>query len=792
MQEILLTRIFSLTIWYHLAYLTISTALLGFAAAGSILASRPRLLARGAGRLAAFAAAGAGLALLVAVWALGPNPIDPDRLRSAPARLFLGLLAYYASVAVPFLGAGLAVAAPLAAYPAHASRLYAADLLGAGLGCAAAVAALRWLDGPAALAACSAVFLLAAAAYAPERRLAWRFGAAAALLLALAPFANRALVFLPAETKALGRALRDPRTEMLFTRWSPVNRVDVYHSGEQYGGWWGINGLSAGYAGPRPRTLAIQYDGHNGTDIYAPRGLEMLDHHLLRTPYAVRRPRHVLVIGVGGGIDVQNALRQGAERVTGVDLQPITIELHRGLLAPWTGDLAGRAGVELVASEGRHFVRSSRARYDLIQITAVDTFAAQTTGAYVLAESYLYTVEAFEDYLRHLSEDGMISVLMGDVLSPNLPPPLVTRLAMVAREALERVGVADPARQLLLVAQPRATASDQNLMVKRTPFTAEELAQARTFAEDNGFQVQMAPGDGANVAIGRVVHAPAAELDRVLATHPFVLDSSTDDRPFFFNVLRWRSLATGERIFWIFPGSATGLLVLLMMLVQALLVGGALILLPLRRHGGGALPRAAGARFLLYFLGLGLGFMLVEISFVQKYVLLLGYPTYSLSVTIFSLLVFAACGALLCRRFWGRPRRFLGWLLTATAALVVLEISLLPWIREVSLAAPLPVRIATTVLLQLPLGVALGMYFPTGLEWLRRAEPGLVPWAWAVNGVASVTATVLAVILGIELGFSRVALLAVGAYAVGTLALIPLLPAGEDASVQRPVPLPPG
>jgi hypothetical protein len=779
MQEILLTRIFSLTIWYHLAYLTISTALLGFAAAGSLLATRPQWLANGAAGLAAKSAAGAGIALLAAMWLLGPRPIDPAGLGSASGRLFVGLLGYYVVVAVPFLLGGLAVAAPLSAHPEHADRLYAADLLGAGLGCLAAVAALSRVDGAAAVVLCAAIFVAAGACYAP--RTAQRLGfAVVALGLALgAPLADRVITFLPAETKALGIALRNPATKVELTRWSPVNRVDVYRTGDQRGGWWGWNGLSRSYSGDRPRTITIQYDGHNGSDVLdtrEPELLGMLDLHLLRTPYVLRPQARVLVIGVGGGIDVLNALRRGATHVTGVDLQPITIELHESLFAPWTGDMARRPEVELVAGEGRHFARANGTRYDLVQITAVDTFSAQTTGAYVLAESYLYTVEAFQDYFRRLEDDGMVSVILGDVVQALGPPPLVSRLALVAREALERSGVADAGHHLLVVTQVQGISSaNHSLIVKKTPFTEEELARLEAFARETGFRVDVSPRGESN-PLAQLVHTPPGELTARLAELEFVLEPATDDRPFFFNVVPWRALFGSQDIYWMFPGSTTGLLVLVMMLGQALLLGGVLIVLPLVKTGRSGLGAAATTRFLLYFLGLGLGFLLIEISFVQKYVLLLGYPTYSLSVTIFSLIVSAALGAAVCRRGWGRPRRFLLGLLATTVALVVLEVGALGFIRDAMLGQSLALRVATTVGLQFPLGFALGMYFPTGLELLRRAEPRLVPWAWAVNGVASVAATVLAVILGIELGFTRVALVAAGIYAIGTLSLVSALP----------------
>jgi hypothetical protein len=776
MQEILLTRIFSFTIWYHLAYLTISTALLGFGAAGSILATFPALLGADGRRLSAWASAGAGIALILAMGILGPLPLEPHSLLHAPGTFFL------------FLLAGLAIAAPLSAFPERVNRLYAADLFGAGLGCAGAVLALSTLDGPGAIAICAAIFFAAGAVYAAPSRLAAGLAALAVALGLSTPLATRVLDFRPTGTKALGAALQQEGTQMLFTRWSPVNRVDLFRSADT--GWWTNFGRSPRYAGPVPRKLSIQYDGHNGSDVYEVRNrdtLKMLDSHLLRTPYVLRQEPRVLVIGVGGGVDVLNALYHGASHVTGLELQPITIELLNGPLASWTGGWFQRPEVELVAGEGRHFVRAHDDLYDVIQITAVDTFSAQTTGAYVLAESYLYTVEAFEDYLADLREAGIVSIVLGSPLydEPDLPSPLIARLLLVAREALERRGVQDPSAHLMVAGQvyrgpPGAPGKARgtmlaNMLVNDSPFTADEVARVRRFLEANRFRMVLSPGATGDPAFVDLVSGDAEALERHLEAQRFVIAPVTDERPFFYHVLRWGSLLSGEKILWYMPGSTTGLLVLLMMLIQALLLGAALILLPLLRGARGALSRRTTAGFLVYFLALGLGFLLIEISFVQKYVLLLGYPTYSLSVTIFSLLVFAALGAALSRRWWGDPRRFLAILLAATLGLVLLEVQVLPWVRENVLAASLPTRIGVTALLQLPLGVVLGMYFPTGVELVRQLEPRLVPWAWAVNGVASVVSTVLAVILGMAIGFSGVAYVAAAIYAVGTLALLAVI-----------------
>lgn len=501
MQEVLLTRIFSFTIWYHLAYLTVSTALLGFGAAGSLLALFPRWAATRPRQISAAGSAGAGVALLGALALVGPRPISPDALIDDPWRFFAGLAGYYAVVTVPFLLAGLAVATPLAAWPRSANRLYAADLFGAGLGCLGAVAALGVLDGPGTIALCAALFCVAGACYALEARARGALAVAALAVLASVPLAGTWLELRPAATKTLGRALAEG-ARILETRWSPVSRVDLYaRAGSALGGFWTAYGRPPGVRLVPPPTLSLVYDAHNGSDVYQVRdesSLAFLDRHLLRVPYLLYDRPAVLVIGVGGGIDVLNALRRGARSVTAVELQPETVALHQGRLAAWTGGAFQRPEVELVAAEGRHYVRSHDRHFDLLQITAVDTFAAQTTGAYVLAESYLYSVEAFGDFLDHLNDDGTLSIALGDLhyTDPTIPTPYSARLTRVAREALRRRGIDDARPYIALMGQgipnfnaaPDAVVSGawiQNLLVRKRPFGAEEIAALRGFLDAN-------------------------------------------------------------------------------------------------------------------------------------------------------------------------------------------------------------------------------------------------------------------------------------------------------------------
>jgi len=786
MAEVLLTRIFSFTIWYHLAYLTISTALLSFGAAGSLLAAFPGLL-KNPQRLAGLAATAAGVTLILALVYLGRNPIDPVNMFAAPIPFFLGLMKYYVVICIPFLLSGIAIAVPLAAYPTAVNRLYAVDLAGAATGCGLAVAALTWINGNATPVLAAITLVASGALYANSFRMRSAITVILVLLAASIPSASRWLQFQPAASKGLAKQMALDGFESKFTQWSPVNRVDIAsNEGGIRGGFWAV-GIRKYFKGPLPDTIDIQYDGHNGSSIYGikgPESMAFLDYHILRMPYLFLHRPQVLVIGVGGGVDVHNALRRGAARVTGAELQPITVSVLTDYYAEFCGHTFEQPNVEIVAAEGRHFVRSRDRAYDLIQITATDTFSAQAAGAYVLAESYLYTVEAMEDYFDHLSDDGVLCLVLGDIRydDPEIPPPLATRMVLTAQAALRRQGVTDPASHVLIASDKADKGGRRSvIVVKKSAFTENQIEAAETFGDSIDVGFLLAPGRTGMNRLTTIANLTSEQLPGALEREDFYLNPITDDRPFFYHIVRWSNIFSGRGALWYFPGSAIGQIVLLLMLAQAISIGGLLIIAPLLLRARAGLISRQAIQFLFYFLALGIGFMLIEISFVQKYVLLLGYPTYSLSVTIVSLLVFAALGAALSRFGWAKPRRLILGSLTLMAGLVAAEIILLPILRDALLGSSLATRILVTVLLQCPLGLCLGIFFPTGVELVRQRAPGLVPWAWAINGIGSVAGTVLAVILAMAVGFSNVALIAVAIYVLGAIPLLLSLRASDTA-----------
>ncbi|HYC22046.1 MAG TPA: hypothetical protein VEI94_05055 [Candidatus Bathyarchaeia archaeon] len=783
--EVSLTRLFSYTVWYHLAYLTISVALLGFGASGAIVAAFPALLRRGGQRALAGALAAAALLTVTAFVYLARHTIDIQAVASQPLHFATGLLIYYLVVGAPFLLAGFMVAVPFAAYPAMMGRLYFFDLFGAALGCLLVIGAIEPLGVPGLILLAAALLLAAAAALGSGsgERWLWLAGAGSVVLLIAcgAGWGDRLDLRVTMGKKAGVPLATDPAREDSFARWTALGRVDA-------SGWktpspvqfWRSVGLDQKYAGPFPAVARLRYDGSNGSDIYpypgSPDAYRMLDHHQLRLPYLIVPRPNVLVIGVGGGIDMINAVKRRASHVTGVELQPETVKLLEGRLHDFTGGFYDRDDVTLLASEGRHFVRQSDQVFDLIQITAVDTFAAQASGAYVLAESYLYTVEAAEDYLAHLSSGGVLSMVVGDLIYPDTLPPLATRLALIAYRALERGGAAHPERHLMVVAQADRDQRAQNevVLVTKSPFGADQVRWISNFSEKHGFRVIFAPPELSEEPhqLDVILGSDEDARRRLLDASWFRIDPVYDQAPFFYNVGKWSNVSPSKSLLFLFPGSFVGQVVLVLMVGQAFLLGILLIVLPLLRGAPEGLAAPGVLSYLAYFLGLGVGFMFIEISFVQAFVLFLGSPTYSLSVTIFALLLAAACGSFASTRFADRPEETLAQLRGLVVVLVVSYALGLGKLFAALLHLDLTIRIMVAIAVQLPLGIALGMFMPLGIACVAREHPRLVPWAWGVNGIGSVTGSTLAVLLAMSWGFTSVTLCAGALYFGGVSAIL--------------------
>lgn len=769
MTELSLTRIFSVTMYYHFAFMAISIALFGLSASGVYVflmrdrwreVPTNRLLVRHS--IAFSVLTLAGLAVLVRMQ-IG--------LSYTPANIAMMSLVYLLS-ALPFFAGGATITIAISRLSGNVNAVYAADLLGAGLGCLVLMPALNFLGAPRAI-----VFAAVAG------------GVGAAIQFEDAGRARqRLIVLLCASVLALGvfgRLFDVPTTKghenhpVLFSKWNSFSRIGVYE--QPYGAW----SLSDRYTGPLPETRLMDIDSAAGTQIlkfggdlkdvgYLQYELTALGYRLFGTPDGrVSRaspappapptpegeggPFTALVIGTGGGRDLLSALVFGASKVDGVEINPIIVnDVMRGQFRDYSGGIYLRPDVNVTVEDGRSFVRRSSARYDIIQASLVDTWAATAAGAYSLSENSLYTVEAFDDYLDHLTDRGVLSVSrwVFDGL----------RLISLAQEAGARRGW-NPADRLAIIQHDKVA----TFLLKKTPYTAAEIQTLADASAALGFNVLYLPGRPAP-AFGDNRDDYAALLgapDRHAFYRDYALDvtPTTDDRPFFFHTTKLRNHSfvapllrlMGQRVERpVNPGAwATGGLTALLVLLgisSGLIV--LFILAPLAVTSRGALG-PGWLRSLAYFACLGGAFMLIEVALLQRFVLLLGHPVYSLTVTLFSLLLGTGLGSIVSRRITdARVRRAAVVACVTVACVALVWGTALPAIVQFAISWPLPLRIALAVALMMPAGMLMGIPLPAGVRLLSETQPELVAWAWGMNGALSVLGATLAVFIAMNWGFS--------------------------------------
>jgi hypothetical protein len=743
------TRLFSATLGYHLTFIAVSIALLGVGAGATAAALLDRRTRRpSTARLAGLASASYVLALAVA------SLVDP-----AAIDIRFVVAAIYGVSSLPYALVSWVVVRVLAADPAWAGRTYAADLAGAAVGGVLAFIAMASLGAPgeyglaAALAAGAALIL--ADPQARRRVLLAGVVPTVALTLALASFGDQLAPIRTATFKPIMEDLRRGAT-VESGRWDPQGRVDVVRDGPAGSSISYDFLVDEKFKGPKPRSLLMRIDFDAATVIMeggtkADPGA--LNASVLATPYRLVDRPNVLVIGPGGGIDVLVALNQDARAVTGVDVNRAVIATAQGPYRDYGGALYDDPRVTVVADEARSFIRRSDDRYDVIAMTVVDSWAALQSGAYALSESYLYTEEAFADYVGHLTPGGLLSI--GRWYRD--PPSEVLRVMEVASAGLRRLGAEAPARHIAVV----RGAAFGLMLVRADEFDDASMRLVRDFADEHGFAVEYDP---VRVS-GRLAPAFAASGEG---------SPSTDDRPFFFdNVPLWDAIA-GRAPLGV--GQETLVAALLVAVVLTLV----LIVVPLGRNVSRV--DAPLARWIAgYAVLLGAGFILVEIVLLQRLTLYLGQPTLALAVGVAGLLAGAAIGSASIRRLSGGLRgATLGSAIALAAVLLIF-----PRAADVTLAAPLIARVACALLFAVALGLPLGTAFPRVLSAAGARDGSLLAWAWGVNGAASVIGSMLAAGLALETGFTSLALVAIGCYVGATLLGEP---PGVRASALTPTP----
>lgn len=768
--EVSLIRLFSFTIWHHFAYLVISVALLGTGAAGSYLTRYPSLARNDIRTRLSWLALAASVSATAFVVLAAVIPFDP--LRAADPSQWMWLTLYYVLAFVPFFLAGLCLALVFSAAPLHMGRLYFWDLLGAGIGSLVPLSLISILGVPGLLSLGAIGFAVAAVLLDGDRRALTspvRMAIAAAVLLAVVAPASFPPV--PSPAKALHFYQKSPDAKVLSSQWHPIARVDAVEyplaselraNPDSQTTWW--------YGKELPADRRIVYDGDASPSIIRFDGnidsLSPIDKLVQQTPYTIAKPNpSVLIIGLGGGFDALVAIRNRARRIVGVDIHPLAIELVRDDFADYAGRIYQRPEVEVHAAEGRAFVSRTRETFDLLQMTSVDSLTARQLGAYLLAENYLFTVEAIHDFLDAVGEDGIFSII------DNSGADAIREAGLIVTALAER-GIDDPENHMIVTSRGHRQLGLVNTLVRMKPFTDEEVAKVQAFASGVGNPVLQVPGPGIpDEPISQFVRFSPEERRDFWENHPLSLFPTRDDSPFFHNFHRWRAVLKGPGGHLMQRESRYGQFVLLAILVQTIVFSAVFILAPLRRLREPSSTMRARLSTLLYFTGLGAGFMMLEISFVQRSVLFLGSPAYAISTVLAGLLVSAGVGSYTIERSNSDDVALLRQSTIVLVLLVVLYSFGLPSVFRTFLYAPTPARFAIGLLLTAPIGLVLGRFLPIGIRILGRKAPELVPWAWGINASASVVTTILAVIVAMRFGFLVVGLVSLVFYVCGAIAL---------------------
>jgi hypothetical protein len=744
--ELSLTRIFSVVLFYHFAFLAISIALFGLGAGGVfsyVVADRPGNLFSKLGRLSAVNGLLVVFALAAVLWQ-----------REELTNVRLAILFFTTSL--PFFVSGIIVSLAISEGMERVDRVYFFDLLGAAGGCLLLDPLLRAVGGENTIIVVALLFAAAAAIW---HTMAGSLGgrvASVALGLGLLGLivGNFGKTGVLRVHYAKGQKLGNE----FFVKWNSFSRIAVAPEKD--------SGMPTIFIDADASTGIANFDFQNLSE-HERRDLQYQGPGL---PYMVLPGAKTLIIGPGGGWDVARALSGGSRDITAVEINPLIARVVMKEQYPeLSRRLYFRPDVHLVVEDGRSFVRRSEDKFQVIQATLVDTWASTAAGAFALSENNLYTTDAFSDYLGHLTDDGFLAFTRWGLD----PPRESLRLISLGIAALARLGENDPSTHFVVVREGSVVGwAKDTVLISRKPFSAEYLARARRTIAEAHIQTIYLPDETTSNPFHDLIHSPRpAEYER---QYRFDISPVSDNRPFFFYTVQPRDI-------WAFITESNSssadykinkAVPLLFGLMAVSIAATAIILALPPLLLGTRLPRRRGVLwFLLYFVCIGAGYILVEVALIQKFVLFLGHPTYALTVVIFSMLLSSGLGSFWSRRLVGQSQAKISLALAAVIILVAALAAVVSPLVAGGVGWPQWSKIATAVLLIFPAGFAMGMPFPSGLKRLEARQQSSVRWAWSLNAAASVMGSAGAIVCSIYFGLIQTLLIGAALYLLALLIL---------------------
>ena len=768
--EITLTRLLSVIALYHLAFFAVSIAMLGMTAGAVIVYLKPTWFSPDkVDHSIAKACLAFAIITPCSLFYLTRLPVVTE----ITAQNILNLIQLTIACLIPFCCSGIAITAVLTKHKLPIGRLYASDLAGASLGCLFVLGASQIMTAPSLIIVSGFIGALATVSF------AWpfgRFGLRQVTALTLGIIALLALfnIGTPYGLQPLfvkGR-YDDPQTHVV-DKWNSFSRVVVYEQQNQPPALWG-----AGTGAPAQDVLQYyaDIDGGAGTSISEFKSLKDIDYlryDISNLVHYVRPAGSVCIIGSGGGRDSQSAILFGHKDITAIDVNPIFINLLQTKFRDFAG-IAGRDGVKLVADEARSYIARTEEKYSVIQMSLVDTWAASAAGAFTLSENGLYTTEAWQTFYNHLTDDGVFTAsrhYMAATLDET------GRMVSLASATLLQNGVKEPSKHIAVMAKGWIS----TLLMSKQPFSAEDVSQLRKIGSQMGFDVLILPDEPPqNKILGGMLSAKSVtELKAAMAAQPLNFQPPTDENPYFFNMLRLNHL---EVINWSDKGILAGnisatytltILILILILISIIVIIGPLAIRS--RFSKGTKQGKILWSGALYFALIGAGFMFVEMGLIQRLSVFLGNPLYGLGVLLFTIIASAGIGSFFSDRL---PLVRRPWIIIYPVCVVMLILAMrfvMPLLGSSMASAPIILKIVVSIGIIAPLGVLMGVCFPTGMRLVRLRRGSDTPWYWALNGTFGVLCSALAVFVSIYLSISASLYIGVACYAAILLCMPGLL-----------------
>ena len=778
--EILLMRLFSIIQWHHFAYMIISLALLGYGVSGTLVSIFQDSL-KNSFRISypffllLFSFTSFTCFLMAQSLAFNPEAILWD------TRQIIYLLSIFLLLSIPFLLAASAICLVFLQYPQTIARTYSVDLIGAGVGSLTVIGLLYFFQPLHALLFISlsglTSFYIAIKETRPDKqpnkRILFITILVSLVLLISAPFWSLKI----SPYKDLAKTLNIKGTEIVAQRSGPLGLLDIVKSPQVP--FRHAPGLSLYNRHEPLEQLGLFTDAANMTAITRyPQQLEQLaymDQITSALPYHFQPIKKLLIVGAGGGGDILQALYHKTEHIDAVELNHQIIELMTNPYAEYSGQLFQKDNVHVHVQDVRGFLtsrdRNKTGGYDLIQIALMDSFNASASGLYALNESYLYTVEAFQTYLQHLNPGGYLAISRW----VKTPPRDTIKLFATGIDALKENTTESVDKQLILIRSWQTS----TLLIKPTPFNENEIKQLKQFTKRRGFDLVWYPGiqDNEVNRFNRIrepwFYQAAIQLltekhkDEFIEQYKYAITPASDDKPFFHHFFKWSSLK--ELLSLRNQGGLMlveiGYIVVLSTLFLAIISSIILILLPLlifylRSDRGLFFNLSAAGHLLLfsYFFAIGLAFLFIEIAIMQKMILFLHHPIYAIPVVLTAFLVFAGSGSALTQRLLSRyrARQLLFISIVSLFTFILIFWTTLEPLFNHFTAYPIILKILISLIVIAPIALCMGMPMPLALSQLSKTHANYIPWAWGINGCASVISAVLASLLAIHFGFNMV------------------------------------